>query len=218
MIRLHSSAAYHRPVSAFFTARFSDDAVRYCVNAVHMILKLCAHFVKYDIIDKLGPPFAYTLWVAGRVLLVHGSTFCHPVDDENICTLIDALGLMGTYWPVADRYRQLLIRVYNDYRNSEKIFAEFRRRVMPGTVKRMADMTKNAYDLNFALESLSMEDRNISKTSANGCHSRHDATSADAAPCGTRGTPIDGTQVNVPLFGQKIFCDLMNSAATGPQV
>ena len=167
MIRLHSSAAYHRPVSPFFTARFSDDAVRSCVSAVGMILSLCVHVVHYDIIDKLGPPFAYTLWVAGRVLLVHGSTFCHSVDDEKIRILIKALGCMGTYWPVADRYHQLLVRVYNDYRHSEQISAEFRRRVMPRTVKRMVDMTKNAYDLNFGIASLSMDEPDISRIPGN---------------------------------------------------
>lgn len=203
MIRLHSSAAYHRPVSAFFAAWFSEDAVRSCVAAVEMILNLCAHVVQYHIIDKLGPPFAYTLWVAGRVLLVHGSTFCQPVDDKKIHILINALGDMGTYWPVADRYCQLLVRVYKDYQHSQEIFAAIRRRVMPRTVKRMVDMTKNAYDLNFGIASLSIKDPDISRTSA------------DAAPCGTRGTPIDGTQDEFPSFGQNIFCD---PAATGRQV
>jgi len=109
MIRLHSSVAYHSPISAFFTTLFRDDAVRSCVDAVNMILSLCDHVVNTDMIDKLGPPFAYTLWVAGRVLLVHGYTFRQPVDDKKIHILIDALGRMGTYWPVADRYRQLLV-------------------------------------------------------------------------------------------------------------
>lgn len=178
MIRLHSSAAYHRPVSAFFTASFSDDAVQSCLSAVKMILSLCTHVVQHHIIDKLGPPFAYTLWVAGRVLLVHGSTFCHPVDDEKFHRLINALGSMGICWPVADRYCQLLVRVYKDYKHSEDTFAESRRRVMPRTVKRMVDMTKNAYDLNFGIEWLTITDSDISRASAEGKLTRHDATSA----------------------------------------
>jgi len=124
MIRLHSSVAYHRPISAFFTASFIDDAVRCCIDAAEMILNLCAHVVNTDMIDKLGPPFVYTLWVAGRVLLVHGYTFRHPVDNKNIGILIHALGRMGTYWPVADRYRQLLVRVHDDYRHSKILSAE----------------------------------------------------------------------------------------------
>lgn len=215
MIRLHSSAAYHRPVSAFFSACFSEDAVRSCVAAVEMILSLCVYVVQYHIIDKLGPPFAYTLWVAGRILLVHGSTFCQPVDDKMIHILTNALRDMGTYWPIADRYCQLLVRVYKDYQRSEEIFAGFRRRVVPRTVKRMVDMTKNAYDLIFGIASLSITDPDISRTSTQGYISRYDTTSADAALCGTRGNPIDGTQDAFPSFGQNIFCD---PAATGPQV
>ena len=41
--------------------------------------------------------------------------------------------------------------------------------------------------------------------------------SVDPAPRGTKNTPIDGKQAKF-LFGQDIFCDPMNSAATGPQV
>ncbi len=125
MIRLHSSVAYHRPISAFFTALFIEDAVRCCIDAAEMILNLCAHVVNTDMIDKLGPPFVYTLWVAGRVLLVHGYMFRHPVDNKNMGILIHALGRMGTYWPVADRYRQLLVRVHDEYRHSKILSAEF---------------------------------------------------------------------------------------------
>jgi len=182
-----------------------------------MIVRLCVYVVRIGMIDKLGPPFAYTLWVAGRVLLVHGYTFRHPVDVKKIGILIKALGRMGIYWPVADRYRQLLAQVYNDYQHGGTLSAELQRRVMPRTVKKLVDMTKNAYDLNFGIASLSIEDSDISRTSANGCLLRHDATSTDTVSHRIIGTPMDGTRAQIQLFGKNIF-DPMSPAATDLQV
>jgi len=81
----------------------------------------------------------------------------------------------------------------------------------------MVDMTKNAYDLNFGIASLSIQDSGTSRTSANGNLFGHDAASTDAVPHRKIGAPIDGTRAQIPLFGENIF-DPMSSAATDLQV
>ena len=61
-------------------------------------------------LNKLGPAFAFSLWVAARVLLVHGSTIDHQVNPA-IVQLVEALREMGYHWKVAERYATLLQRV-----------------------------------------------------------------------------------------------------------
>jgi hypothetical protein len=93
-------------------------------------------------LNQLGPPFAFSIWVAARVLLVHGCTIDHRVSPM-IHPLVDALREMGKYWKVADRYVSLLERVLDEYQESERA---------PGTetpkaVKILADMRRTAFDL-----------------------------------------------------------------------
>ena len=96
-------------------------------------------------LSKLGPPFAFTVWVSARLLLVHGSTIDHAL-HPSLAVLVDVLREMGQYWKVADRYRILLERVLEEYRESEREGAD-----VPGTVKILADMRRTAFDLDFLI-------------------------------------------------------------------
>ena len=58
-------------------------------------------------LDKMGPPFAFTLWVSARLLLVHGSTIAHTVSPD-IIFFVDTLFQLGKYWKVAERYLSLI--------------------------------------------------------------------------------------------------------------
>ncbi len=59
-------------------------------------------------------------------------------------------------------------------------------------------MTKNAYDLNFGIASLSIADPDISRTSANGYLFRYDAAPTKAVAY-TRSTSINGMQAAFPF-------------------
>ncbi len=76
-------------------------------------------------------------------------------------------------------------------------------------------MTKNAYNLNFRIASLSIADPDISRTSANGYLFRHDAASTKAVAYGMRSTPIDGTQAAFPLSIQLRSRELCSNRSTG---
>ncbi|KAH7080005.1 C6 transcription factor-like protein [Paraphoma chrysanthemicola] len=149
VIRLHSSAAYPTHRSPIFTPSFS--ASQRCLSAVETITALCACVRDNGLLSKLGPPFAFSLWVAARVLLVHGSTIDHRV-DTSINLLVSTLQELGQYWEVGTRYANLLLRVLSEYQESQQTPTGLNgERVTPSTVKILADMRRCAFDLDFLI-------------------------------------------------------------------
>ncbi|TIC91902.1 putative transcriptional regulatory protein [Colletotrichum higginsianum] len=144
VIRLHSSAAYPTTRSPIFTPSYS--ASQRCHGAVENIAALGEFVVNSGLLAKLGPPFAFTLWVASRLLLVHGSTVEHKLSPQ-IQFFVETLREMGRYWPVAARYCVLLQRVLDEHRDSERQGDG----VTPSSVKILADMRRTAFDLDFLI-------------------------------------------------------------------
>lgn len=102
-------------------------------------------------LTKLGPPFAFSLWVAARLLLVHGSTIDHQVNPA-IHPLVETLREMGCYYDVAQRYAILLSRVLEEHQDSERAPPGMNGvRETPSTVRILADMRRCAYDLDFLI-------------------------------------------------------------------
>jgi hypothetical protein len=148
VIRLHSSAAYPTNRSPIFTPSYS--ASQRCHGAVENIAALGEYVVQNGMLPKLGPPFAFTLWVAARLLLVHGSTIEHKLSPQ-IQLFVDTLREMGRYWAVAERYTTILQRVLDEHRDSEQSVGANGERVTPSSVKILADMRRCAYDLDFLI-------------------------------------------------------------------
>ncbi|QUC20468.1 uncharacterized protein UV8b_04709 [Ustilaginoidea virens] len=140
VIRLHSSAAYPTTRSPIFTPSYS--ASKRCHGAVESIAALGDFVAQNGLLPKLGPPFAWTMWVSARLLLVHGSTVEHRLSPQ-IGRFVETLGEMGRYWPVAARYRELLQRVLDEHRDSETKGDG----VAPSSVRILADMRRTAFDL-----------------------------------------------------------------------
>ena len=101
-------------------------------------------------LGKLGPPFAFTLWVSARLLLVHGSTIAHTVSPD-IIFFVDTLARMGEYWKVAERYSSILQRVLDEYGEYQQSSTTDGERSTPSTVKILADMRRCAFDLDFLI-------------------------------------------------------------------
>lgn len=144
VIRLHSSAAYPTTRSPIFTPSYS--ASQRCHQAVENVAALGEFVVQQGLLPKLGPPFAFTLWVCARLLLVHGSTVEHKLSPQ-IAFFVDTLRDMGRFWPVAARYSDLLSRVLDEHRDSEQQGDG----VTPSSVKILADMRRTAFDLDFLI-------------------------------------------------------------------
>ncbi|KAF2753141.1 hypothetical protein EJ05DRAFT_445496 [Pseudovirgaria hyperparasitica] len=149
IIRLHSSAAYPTTRSPIFTPSYS--ASQRCLSAVENITALVNYLKSTTLLSTLGPPFAFSLWVAARVLLVHGSTISQNV-NPSIHALVETLNYLGQYWRVAERYATLLTRVLEEYSDSQRAppTAEGERPT-PSTVRILADMRRCAYDLDFLI-------------------------------------------------------------------
>ncbi|PYH93476.1 C6 transcription factor [Aspergillus ellipticus CBS 707.79] len=148
VIRLHSSAAYPTTRSPIFTPSYS--ASQRCLLAVENILSVTRFVVDNNILDKLGPPFAFTLWVSARLLLVHGSTIAHTVSPD-IIFFVNTLAQMGKYWKVAERYSAILQRVLDEYGEYQQSGVSDCDRATPSTVKILADMRRCAFDLDFLI-------------------------------------------------------------------
>jgi hypothetical protein len=113
---------------------------------VENVAALGEFVVQQGMLSKLGPPFAFTLWVCARLLLVHSSTVEHKLSPQ-IAFFVDTLRDMGRYWPVAARYSELLSRVLDEHRDSEQQGDG----VTPSSVKILADMRRTAFDLDFLI-------------------------------------------------------------------
>ncbi|PNY25779.1 transcriptional regulatory protein [Tolypocladium capitatum] len=144
VIRLHSSAAYPTTRSPIFQPSYS--AVQRCHAAVDSIATIGRFVVESNFLPKLGPPFAFTVWVCARLLLVHGSTVEHKLSPQ-IEVFVKMLEEMGRYWPVAARYCGLLQRVLDEHADSQQRGGG----VTPSSVRILADMRRTAFDLDFLI-------------------------------------------------------------------
>ncbi|KAK5312019.1 hypothetical protein LTR70_008452 [Exophiala xenobiotica] len=135
-IRLNSSAAYPSQSSPIFSSSYS--AMQRCLSAVDDMRQLCQFVKMSGLLDKVGPPFAFSAWVCARVALVHGSIMDHQIDPD-IDFFVSMLAEMGQYWDVARRYSEILSRVLGEYKVSQHSGPE---RVTPSTVKILADMRR----------------------------------------------------------------------------
>ena len=135
-IRLHSSVAYIR--DPLFQLSEKEKARNACLEGMHGIRGITHYVIDYGMIDRLGPPFAFTLWVAGRVMLV---------DKSKVKSLefIDALKMMGQHWQVALSYSETLERVHRDYHKDI-------RGAPSASCQILADMRRCAFDTIFVIE------------------------------------------------------------------
>ena len=140
VIRLNSSAAYPSQTSAIFSSSYS--AMQRCLSAVDGMRQLANFVAMSGLLEKLGPPFAFAVWVCARVTLVHGSTMDHEVDPD-MSYFVTVLSEMGQYWEVARRYGEILQRVLSEYQQSQQSSSVTGQRITASTVRILADMRRS---------------------------------------------------------------------------
>ncbi|KAF5234244.1 hypothetical protein FANTH_12204 [Fusarium anthophilum] len=123
-VRLHSSAAYPTVRSHIFVP--SHYAMQRCLSAVQSLGDITKDVLEADGLNLLGPSFAFSLWVAARLLLVHAATVGCPVDSQ-IDFFIDTLRDVGHHWEVANNYSKILHRVVQRARQGDMNFSAMRR-------------------------------------------------------------------------------------------
>lgn len=124
VVRLHSPAAYPAPGPG--RPPPSHYAMQRCLAAVQSLRDITRDVDEAEGLDLVGPPFAFSLWVAARLLVVHAAAAGGPVDDK-IDFFIDILGYVGEYWEVAANYARILARVVQRGRQRDGGFADMRR-------------------------------------------------------------------------------------------
>ncbi|KAH8902125.1 hypothetical protein BR93DRAFT_941870 [Coniochaeta sp. PMI_546] len=152
VVRLHSAAAYpimamlrgsvpnqapqqngaspgpgvpqpHTPESIFTP---SYHAVQRCKTAVDSLCDIIRDVREVDGLELLGPPFAFSLWMAARLLIVHSAATGTTIDPK-IDFFIETLAHVGRFWGVAANYAKILARVVQKGREGGVSFAEMRR-------------------------------------------------------------------------------------------
>ena len=124
VVRLHSAAAYPTTRSHIFMP--SHYAMQRCLSAVQSLGDIARDVYEADGLDLLGPPFAFSLWVAARLLIVHAATVGCLVDPK-IDFLIETLNHVGQYWELANTYAKVLTRVVQRGRQNSVNFAAMRK-------------------------------------------------------------------------------------------
>jgi hypothetical protein len=125
VIRLHSPAAFPTVHSLVFAP--TDDAIQRCLGAVESLRGIAQDVLHSGILNLLGHPFAFALWVSARVLLVHAATTGSEVDLK-ISFFISTLDQMGQHWQVAHDYARSLRDVMQEGSSvTGRTFAEMRR-------------------------------------------------------------------------------------------
>lgn len=124
VVRLHSSAAYPTVRSHLFVP--SQNAMQRCLSAVQSLGDITQDVYEANGLDLVGPPFAFSLWIAARLLIVHAAAVGCPVDAK-IDFFIDILGYVGQYWEVANNYARILARVVQRGRQGEMGFTAMRK-------------------------------------------------------------------------------------------
>lgn len=133
MIRLHSVAAYPTTLSPLFRSSYS--AAQRCLSAVDNITTITRMALSHNLIPLLGPTFAFTIWVATRLLLVHASTTSSP-SIPDISLFLDALRTGSKLWEVAGRYCGIIERVIDELVRGEGSCVEI-----------LSDMRMTAYSV-----------------------------------------------------------------------
>lgn len=124
VVRLHSSAAYPTVRSHIFVP--SHYAMQRCLSAVQSLRDITQDVFEANGLDLVGPPFAFSLWTAARLLVLHAATVGCPVDPK-IDFFIDILGYVGQYWEVGNSYARILARVVQQGRQGGAGFGSMKK-------------------------------------------------------------------------------------------
>ncbi|KAK9234841.1 fungal-specific transcription factor domain-containing protein [Lipomyces kononenkoae] len=135
VVRLHSCAAYPSVRSHIFTP--SLQASQRCLTAVESLREIAQDVFNTGMLPLLGPHFAFALYVAARLLLVHTASRGSDYALDPTCEFfIFMLQQIGQYWTIARHYAHLLDQVWkrsrlgspDGTRRASKALAMMRRR------------------------------------------------------------------------------------------
>lgn len=114
VIHLHGLAAYPPDEASFSQlSQNSNNSRQICRHSVESLLDLVSA-LNNDIYDKLGWPFAWSVWIAMRYILVRN---CRERlhEMETFYTLLRCLECLGKYWQIGAKYWRLLKQTAGEF-------------------------------------------------------------------------------------------------------
>lgn len=111
-IKLHYSMAYLVAQSSIFAASFGAN--QRCLGAVDNIVALGNLAMKSSKLTKLGPLFAFNIWVGARVLLIYCLTVENKISLE-VQLFMGILRGVGKTWHISRRYAAMLQLALEEY-------------------------------------------------------------------------------------------------------
>jgi hypothetical protein len=129
---MYTVAAFPQPRYAEMLP--SESAKLQCRDAIRRVASLCSTLAPAQV-SRLGPTFAFIVWVAARSLIIlwttgyEGSQQMKPADLES---LLGVLRQMAPLWPCAGRYLEIIDVVIDSWHtdggvNTLHIFNDTRR-------------------------------------------------------------------------------------------
>ncbi|KAJ5475370.1 hypothetical protein N7539_008436 [Penicillium diatomitis] len=108
VIHVHSmmsDPAYEALLGEPFANTKKDSEVR-CLRSICLLSEIVSGDTEKDF-DKLGWPFAWSVWVGARYLLALEAREMNP-HSSKLATLLDALQSLSRYWQISGKYFRLL--------------------------------------------------------------------------------------------------------------
>jgi hypothetical protein len=124
VIQLHGVIAYppeQTHGSHGCCSRAAADSRQQCLASATMVMRIATDVTNVaadDVGDRLGWPFAWSLWVTARHLLVAELHGAETTPQHHLDVLLNALEQMAQHWQIAGKYWRLLNKAMGDLRSS----------------------------------------------------------------------------------------------------
>lgn len=114
LIQLHGVIAYPPDQNlAGHASQVLTDSQQQCAASAAIVMRIAADVTAEDIGDRLGWPFAWSIWVTARYLLVAELNGAEAPQDR-FDVLLFTLKQMSQYWQISGKYWRLLNQAVGD--------------------------------------------------------------------------------------------------------
>ncbi|KAK3307729.1 uncharacterized protein B0T15DRAFT_522392 [Chaetomium strumarium] len=119
VIQLHGVIAYPPEQNlATHASQLATDSRQQCLASAAMVVGIADVVAAEDVGDRLGWPFAWSLWVTARYLLVAKlNSAAEAASEGHFHVLLGSLKQMSQYWQISGKYWRLLNQAMGDLRS-----------------------------------------------------------------------------------------------------
>ncbi len=120
LIQLHGVIAYPPEQNlASHASQLSTDSRQQCLASAAVVVSIADVVAAEDMGDRLGWPFAWSVWVTARYLLVAELNGAETSQDH-LNVLLSSLKQMSQYWQISGKYWRLLNQATGELRSGRR--------------------------------------------------------------------------------------------------